>query len=227
MQKRSKKTIIRRFLNPSRLYLLRRSLLPLSPAFGLERGNPIDRYYIEKFLSENPKYIKGVCLEVEDNVYTKQFGKKIAESHIIDINKQNNKADIYADLRNMPEIKNNSFNCIILTQVLQFINDYSAAIKECHRILKPGGALLVSLPSISRIDKRAGVKDDFWRFTTASATYIFEKYFLKENIEIKSWGSVLSGLGFWIGMAKEEFSKKELDHYDPSFPVLISIRATK
>lgn len=215
---------MRRILKPAWLYFLSRSLKPLSRNYGSNRGEPVDRYYIEKFLSENADLIKGDCLEIENSAYCSRFGKS-SKCDILDISKDNPKATLTADLRNMPQIPNNSYDCLILTQVFQFIDDYESAIKECHRILRPGGTLLATLPFISRVDARAGTVGDFWRFTLASARYIFGKYFAR--LEIKSWGNVLSGLGFWIGAAQEELSKKELAHNDPDFPVLVTVRAQK
>ena len=201
-----------------------RQLKPLSRNYGSDRGEPLDRYYIEKFLSENANFIKGDCLEIENNTYCLSFGKN-CKCDVLDINKSNPKATITADLRSMPEIKNETYDCIILTQVLQFVDDYESAIRECQRVLKPGGVLLVTLPFVGRTDARAGVSGDFWRFTKASAQYVFGKYFPQP--EVKSWGNTLSGLGFWVGMAQEELSKKELDYNDPDFPVLISVKTIK
>lgn len=228
MRKKSRRTILRRILKPAWLYFLLKKLTPLSHNFGSNRGEPIDRHYIEKFLLENSGFIKGICLEVENNVYTKKFGKgNVVQSDILDIDFNNPKAAIHGDLRNLKEMPDNKYDCIILTQVLQFIDDYDSAVKEGGRILKPGGVLLVTLPFISRIDRRTGPAGDYWRFTLASAKYIFEKYFSSSNIEIKSWGNILAGLAFWIGMAQEELWQKELNHNDPDFPVIISVRATK
>lgn len=224
--RKSRRTILRRIFRPAWLYLLSRSLKPLSRNYGSNRGEPADRYYIEKFLQENKRFITGKCLEVETDVYCSAFGRQ-AECDILDINKANKKAAVIADLRNAPEIKDGTYDCLILTQVFQFIDDYESAIKECRRILKPGGTLLATLPSISRIDVKAGVKGDYWRFTYASAEFIFSKFFDKNNLEIKSWGNVFSGLAFWIGMAQEELSRKELDYNNPDFPVIITVRAKK
>lgn len=224
MRQKSRRTILRRILNPSWLYLISRRLNPLSRNYGSDRGEPIDRYYIEKFLSENADLIKGKCLEVENDAYYLKFGKN-HKCDVLDINKDNPKATIIADLRNMPEIKNETYDCIILTQVLQFVDNYNLAIRECWRILKPGGVLLATLPFISRVDAKAEVKGDFWRFTATSVQYVFSKYF--NQSEVRSWGNVFSGLGFWIGMAQEELSRKELDHNDDKFPVIITVRATK
>jgi SAM-dependent methyltransferase len=218
---------LHRLLKPGWLYFLSRSLDPISPRYGKERGRPIDRYYIEKFLSDNSPLITGDCLEIEDSHYTTLFGQNISKSDILDVDTNNREANFHADLRNMPEIADNSYDSIILTQVLLYVDDYESAIKECKRILKPEGNLLVILPSMGRIDVRAGIKEDYWRFTRASTQYIFRKFFSKEKIEIKTWGNVLIGIGFWSGQSQEEFSKKQLDYVDPNFPVIVTIKATK
>lgn len=41
---------------------------------GFGRGTPIDRYYLESFLSAHSKDIKGDVLEIAENTYTKKFG---------------------------------------------------------------------------------------------------------------------------------------------------------
>ena len=48
--------------------------LQLSRDFGFDRGTPIDRYYIESFLSTHASDIRGHVLEVADNTYTRRFG---------------------------------------------------------------------------------------------------------------------------------------------------------
>lgn len=224
---KSRRTIFRRIFKPSWLYLLSRSFEPLSDNFGSSRGEPIDRYYIDKFLLENSGFIHGSCLEVEDNIYTSKFGKNITQSDILDLNNSNSKANYHADLRNMPQIKDGTYDCIILTQVLSFIDDYDSAIKECRRILKPNGVILATLSITGRMDGRAKQEGDYWNFKPASARYIFGKHFKNENLEIKSYGNILSGLGYWIGMAQEELSKKELDYIDPRFPIIITVRAQR
>lgn len=218
---------LRRLLRPRWFYLVSKKLYPISPSYGKERGHSIDRYYIEKFLSDNSHLITGTCLEIEDNQYTRLFGQKVTKSDILDINQENKTATIHADLRNMSQVVDNGYDTIILTQVLLYIDDYESAIKECRRVLKPDGTLFVIMPSMCRIDVRAGVKEDYWRFTKASAKYVFGKYFSEDKLEIKSWGNVLVGLGFWIGLAQEELSKKELNYHDQNFPVLITIKAKK
>jgi hypothetical protein len=63
-----------------------RRLRPISPNFGFDRGKPLDRRYIEDFLSRNADDIKGRVFEVADNAYTIQFGgTRVTQSDILHI----------------------------------------------------------------------------------------------------------------------------------------------
>lgn len=215
---------IMKTIKPKRAYFLAtKSTQPISRKFGFDRGTPIDRYYIEKFLNENKAAIKGHCLEIVNNNYTNKFGeKRITKSEILDNNPKNKLATIHADLRNMKQVKSNNFDCLVITHTFGMIDDYDAAIKECYRILKPGGVLLVTVSAFSPMHE---IAYNFWRFTVASAKLVFGKHFKK--IEVKSYGNVLSGQCFWVGLAQEELTKKELDYNDPNYPCIIAIHATK
>lgn len=219
---------IKRFIKLKTFYFLINSTKPISKYYGLERGNSIDRYYIDKFLEKNKNKIRGNCLEILNNNYTTKYGiSKNIKSDVLDIEKENKKANIIDDLRNLKKISDNTYNCIILTQVLQFIDDLDSAISECFRILKPGGVLLATLPSISRIDCVANIKGDFWRFTKASAKFLFEKQFESSKLDISSFGNAKSGAYFFVGFSQEDVSQKILEENDQNFPVIITVRAQK
>ncbi len=214
--------------NSKLIYFISSSTRPLSNQYGFDRGIPLDRFFIEDFLEKNKLDIKGRCLEVLDNDYTLIYGKnRIAQSDILDINLKNEKANIIDDLRNLQTISDNTYDTIILTQVLQFIDNVEAVISECYRILKPDGIILVTLPSISRADCASGVHGDFWRFTQASAKYLFEKKFKPEDTVIDFYGNVRSGIYFYAGLALSDTPKKVLLDKDINFPTIITVRAKK
>lgn len=200
-----------------------KSLKPLSRKFGFDRGTPIDRYWIEDFLGKNSKDIKGKCLEIESNYYTAKFAlSKVTQSDILDCNKRN-RAVIHGNLKNLTNvIGDNTYDCIILTQVLGSIDEPKEAIGECFRILKKNGVLLLTSAAFSPTYDQ---KNSFWRFTTASINYLLKKSFKK--IFVTSYGNVLTGQYFWAGVAQEELTKKELDYNDPNFPCLVAARACK
>lgn len=206
-------------------FLATRSLKPLSKKFGYDRGKPIDRYYIEKFLEENKKMIKGRCLEIVDNFYTLKFGEKnVTKDDVLDNNPKNFRANIHGDLRNLTMINDDTYDCLLITQTLGMIDDYEAAIRECHRILKPGGVLLVTVSSFSPV---WDLECSIWRFTVAACKYVFSKYFRQENLTVKSYGNVLVGQCFWVGMSVEEMTVEELKFDDPHFPCIITVKAMK
>jgi hypothetical protein len=188
--------LLSKVLRPRAAYLLLNFKKPISNEYGFDRGTPIDRYYIENFLESNKSLITGDCLELLNSNYTDKFGKNVIKSDILDINTDNKKATIYGDLRNLSNVLDSTYDCIILTQVFQFIDDVSSAIKECHRILKPGGVLLVTVPTLGRVDCMSGIQGDYWRFTTASASYLFKKYFSTDKLEINSFGNVSAAINF-------------------------------
>ena len=202
-------------------------VIPLSTKYGFDRGTPIDRIYIESFLNSNKDYIKGTCLEIHDIAYTKKFGgNKVSQSDSLDINIANKEANIYGDLRNLKEIINNdTYDCLIITHTINVIDDLDAVISECHRILKPGGTLLLTIPGF--IGPVIDLDKSFWRFNKNNTRYILEKKFNKNSIQIISCGNVLAGQAFLTGLAAEELSKSEINYNDPHFPIVIGAIAIK
>ena len=201
---------------------------PFSRAFGYDRGGPVDRYYIEEFLEKNSVLIKGRALEVGDNDYTLRFGGvKITQSDILHINDTNPNATFIGDLANAPHLPNDAFDCIVLTQTLQFIYDYKEALKTCYRILKPGGCLLLTAPGITSIDVGEWKSTWYWAFTDIAIKRILEEIFSENNVIIEAFGNVLTATAFLYGMGLPELKKEQLNFYDPSYQVIITAIAIK
>ena len=206
-----------------------RKLNPISSVFGFDRGQPIDRYYIEAFLQRHRADIHGRVLEIGDPSYTLKFGgNRVAHSDVLHAVPGNPQATLVGDLATGDGIPKETFDCMILTQTLLFIYDVSEAITNCYAALKPGGVLLTTFPGISQISRydmdRWG---DYWRFTTLSAKRLFEEVFPSENVEVQSYGNVLTAIAFLHGLAAKELRQKELDYHDPDYEVLITVRAVK
>lgn len=214
----------RRVAQPARLGTLRRTT-PLSASWGADRGSPIDRYYIEQFVAEHRRDIRGHVLEVRDSRYTDAYGGNVTRREVVDIDPTNRRATIIANLSAADAISDNRFDCFVLTQTLQFIYDYRAAVAHAQRMLRPSGVLLATVPSISRVDRRLAA--DYWRFTGAACTALFGELFGADNVQVRSYGNVLAAIAFLAGMAHQELSAAELTAHDEHFPVIIAIRAVK
>jgi SAM-dependent methyltransferase len=201
---------------------------PISRHFGFDRGHCIDRFYIEAFLSANASDIKGRVLEIADNEYTKQFGgSRVTHSDVLHV-QDSPGATIVADLTSADNVPSGSFDCMIITQTLQFIYDTRAAIRTLHRLLKPGGVLLTTFPGISQISRfdmdRWG---DYWRFTSLSAKRIFAETFGESSVTVKAYGNVFAAVAFLHGLAQEDIELSKLEPHDPDYEVLITVRAVK
>lgn len=217
---------LRRIWKPAWPGTLRRTT-PLSDGWGYDRGAPVDRYYIEQFLDDCRADIQGHVLEVHVDNYTRRFGSAVAISDVLDIDGANPNATVIVDLAAADEVVADQFDCFILTQTLHLIYDVRAAIEHAHRILRPGGVLLVTVPAVSKVVEEYGLQSDFWRFTAASCTALFGDVFGKEQIEVRSYGNVLAAIAFLTGMAQEELKRTELDDHDQRFPVIVAVRAVK
>lgn len=206
-----------------------RRVRPISRRFGFGRGLPVDRYYIERFLSACASDIQGRVLEIGDDTYTRRFGgDRIAISDVLDVTEGKPDATIVGDLTSADHIPSDAFNCVILTQTLQFVYGVQAALKTINRILKPGGVLLATFPGISQISRydmdRWG---QYWSFTTKSAQLLFEEVFPPTGVKIEAYGNVLAAIALLHGLATEELTQEELDHRDQAYEVLITVRAVK
>ena len=206
-----------------------RSTRPVSRVFGLDRGQAIDRYYIENFLARHARDIRGCVLEVADNAYTRRFGaERVAQSHVLHAREGNPNATIVADLGCRDAVIPVLFDCIILTQTLQYIYEVRAAVQTLYRILNPGGVLLATFPGIAQISRydmdRWG---DYWRFTTLSARQLFAEAFSPGNVSVESRGNVLAACALLQGLAVEDLRAQELDCDDPDYELLITLRAVK
>lgn len=205
-----------------------RRVEPFSQQWGRDRGTPVDRHYIEVFLEHHRADIRGHVLEVRQPMYTQRFGgDAVTERDVIDINPANLEATVVADLRHADAIATDTYDCIILTQTLQLIDDIAAVLAECARILRPGGVLLVTVPSVSKVDDESGLDGDFWRLTEASARRFFADVFPVDALEVTAYGNVRACAAFLYGMSAEELTPADLDHVDSAFPLVVTIRAVK
>ncbi|MGH8001478.1 MAG: class I SAM-dependent methyltransferase [Brasilonema sp.] len=205
-----------------------RRIKPISQWYGFDRGLPIDRYYIENFLTYQSNDIHGHVLEIGENSYTRKFGgERVTKSDVLHIEEGNPNATIVGDLTQADHIPSDSFDCFILTQTLQYLYDVRSGLQTIYRILKPGGVVLVTLSGINLLHDPYFRDSWHWAFTTASAQRLFEEVFPKTNVEVKTYGNALAATAFVQGLATQELRKKELDYCDPSYQVTITVRAVK
>ena len=92
------------------------------------------------------------------------------------------------------------FDLIICTQVLEYIADPRVVIMEMHRCLKPGGSLLLSVPSVFPRDSEA----EYWRFLPAALQNLLADF---RRVEIAPEGNTLAGFLRTVNVCAVTFAR--------------------
>ena len=203
-----------------------RSAKPLSLADGFDRGLPIDRYYIEGFLAKHAADIHGRVLEVGAADYSTRFGGgRVTRQDVLHIDDSNPIATIVGDLCTPGTLPAKAFDCIILTQTLQYLFDLPAAIKQVHDALRPGGVALISTPGVAPVCRDDWQESFYWRMTEMALRRLLARVFAADAIEVVPLGNLYAATHFLHGAAVEESSRKKLHAAMPEYAVVICARA--
>ena len=201
------------------------SLSPLSTNWGFDRGLPVDRYYIERFLGDHAADIRGRVLEIAEDTYSRRFGSQNVERQDILSLHSDDSATIVGDLATPGTLPASAFDCIILTQTLHLIFDLQTAMEQLHRALRPGGALLLTVPGITPVDRGEWSENWHWSLTDASLIRLLSGPFDREKVELSVSGNLYSATAFLHGAGVEDLNRRKLDLFDPAFPVTVAARA--
>jgi SAM-dependent methyltransferase len=202
---------------------------PLSREFGSDRGRPIDRWYIERFLERHRADVRGRVLEVAERTYTDWYGDgAVTSSDVLYASDELPEATVVGDLATGDGLPSAAFDCFICTQTLQLVYDVPAAVRGTRELLAPGGVLLCTVPALSqtsRLDRRRW--GDWWRFTSASVRRLFGDVYGTANVTVAAHGNALVAASFLYGLAAEEVDRAELEHDDDEYELLVTARAVR
>ena len=81
------------------------------------------------------------------------------------------RAEVHATALHLP-LADASVETLLLTEVLEHLREPGPVLDELFRVLKPGGALIVSAPMIYNVH---GAPHDFFRFTPDGLRYVLER----------------------------------------------------
>jgi SAM-dependent methyltransferase len=102
------------------------------------------------------------------------------------------------------------FDTVLCTQVLEHVSDLRRILDEIHRILKPGGNLVITVPFIYNVhvvDNASGQSSDYRRFTMYEIRNLFSDRY--DIVELKSQGGIGSTLGIlvlnWIEISSSSY----------------------
>ena len=205
-----------------------RATVPITRAFGYDRGTPVDRFFVERYLAANSDLIRGRVLEIGDNEYTLTYGgTKVTQSDILHVDENNPKATFIGDLSACEHIPDALFDCIILTQTLQMIYDTRAALVNLHRLLVPGGSLIATFPGLSQISDDDWGPSWHWGWSPGQAESLLRAAFPAGGIEVEALGNRYAAVAFLYGLVVEELEEDRLLAGDGACAFLLGATARR
>ena len=196
--------------------------VPICQAFGLTRGTPVDRYYLSKFIAEIRPQIVGKILEIGGTPKDKDFYELNTGTSYQVLNLEAGPGiDIVGDVHDSSIINSDSFDSIIIFNVLEHCYAPWIAVENIYKWLKPGGKCFAMVPSSIRIH---ATPKDYWRPLPDAFAWIFRNF---SQQKLSVYGNPTTVIASYHGIAVEELTSEELDAFHPDYPVATCIVAEK
>lgn len=136
----------------------------------------INTIFEKNFLELANKFTNGKLIDIGCGIkpYKDMLSHLVTEHvgvdhHITGHDKSN--IDLFGTAYSIPA-ENDSFDSAICTAVLEHLEEPENAIRECHRVLKPGGYAIYSVPFIWHLHEEPR---DFFRYSKYGLEYLFKK----------------------------------------------------
>lgn len=200
---------------------------PVSRNFGYDRGTPVDRWYIERFLGGHADDIRGRVLEIGDDAYSRRFGHDIARQDVLHVMPGSPGATIVGDISRPGTLPDEAFDCLVITQTLHLIYDMPAAVGHLRRSLAPGGVLLLTVPGVSSVDPGEWGGTWYWSLTPSALERLLADTFGEGNVSVEAFGNLYAATSFLHGLAVEDIDPSMLAAQDDSYPLVVCARARR
>jgi SAM-dependent methyltransferase len=201
-----------------------RRVTPFSADFGFDRGTPIDRFYLHRFLNRHRDAITGDVLEIQSPGYTRQFGSRVRTADSVDIDPDTHPTYVCDLAKADGLIPSNHYDCFLLPNTLCVLRDIEACLRQALRVVKPGGTVLATTAAFVPL---TADYPDYWHLSADGWREIVGRAWMGCEPEIESHGNCLAAVAAMLGLAVEELEPRELEVNDPRYPVLITVKCTK
>ncbi|NIV38353.1 MAG: methyltransferase domain-containing protein [Anaerolineae bacterium] len=161
------------------------------------------RYFSAAFLAQYKAVLPAIDRHVRGKVIdlgcgTMPFRETLSDKaevyHTLELRPTSEETTYVGDIQDMHMIENGLYDSILCLEVLEHIPSPCMALREMHRILAPGGMVILSVPHLSRLHEEPY---DFYRYTTHGLHYLLEEHGF-EVLEIREKGGLFSFLGHQI-----------------------------
>ena len=196
-----------------------RRVTPISATYGFDRGTPIDRYYVDRFFTAHRDLIKGRLLEIQTRDHIRRYGTEVVAADTLDISPAFHPTHC-CDLAQAGQVPTGRYDCFLLPNTLCFLRDLDAALGEARRIVRPGGAILATVPGFVPLTPDAA---DYWHASADGWRVVAARVWPDCKTTIETHGNCLAAAAAMYGIAVDELTARELDVNDPRYPVIVTI----
>jgi SAM-dependent methyltransferase len=152
----------------------------------------VNRIHDRELASLVRRYVSGRVVDIGcgSKPYTRLLAP-YAEEHVgVDHEltpHDRSRIDLFGTAYGIP-VEDGSFDSAICTAVLEHLEEPEQALRECHRVLRPGGHAIYSVPFIWHLHEEPR---DFFRYSRYGLQHLFEKAGF-EVAELRALS------GFWL-----------------------------
>ena len=201
-----------------------RRTTPFSTCHGFDRGTPVDRFYLHRFLGEHRHLITGDVLEVQVDSYTRRFGHDLRKADTFDIITDFRPTYLCDLAHSEGVLPSAGYDCIVLPNTLPHLRELDSCLHHLLRVVRPGGVILASAGGF--IPLTADVPD-YWRLSPDGWRELLQRVWSEAVVEVMGHGNCLAAVAALYGLALEELAEHELEAHDPRYPVLTTIVCRK
>lgn len=143
----------------------------------------IPRTRIDAFLCAHRSDKKTLDIGSGHGPYRKYFPNRVS----VDI-EPGPGVDVVADAHDLSHFSDGLFDVVLATEVLEHLHTPQRAIDEMHRVLTPGGSVILTTRFIFPLHNIPG---DYWRFTRYGLAHLFRNF---KHVEIIEEGNTLEAI---------------------------------
>lgn len=145
------------------------------------------------------RYLYGCCIDLGcgDMPFASLIRQQVDVYHTLDLFPKSEHITYTGNIMDMSMIEDESYDSAVCLEVLEHVPDPFRAVHEIHRILKPQGIIVVSVPHLNRLHE---IPYDYYRFTSYGLRFLFESNGF-EVVDLQKKGGLFSFLGHQLSIA--------------------------
>lgn len=105
---------------------------------------------------------------------------------------------VFGSVTDVP-LQSASADCVICTEVLEHLGEPDLCVREVHRLLRPGGVLIGSVPFMYPVH---GDPQDFQRFTADGLKRLLGAFV---SVDVRPMGGYFGSMGLFVELGALEF----------------------